>query len=282
MISIFDYTDYRKFLKDFYTHRKSENSHFSYRYIARKVGFKSAGHFSQIIQGKANISLQLVKRFEEFLHLKKKETQYFELLVNFSQAKTHSIKTEFYERILKFNNDKKPKVLNPDQYEFYQKWYYAVIRDILSIYPFSGNFRKLASLVEPTIRTVEAKKTIALLERLRLITKGDDGTYRITDAIISGTGDGTSIAVSTYALQMLDRAKDAVEYIPGKERNISGVGFSVSQDTFEQIQKEIRDMRKRILFLVEKDPNPDRVYHCTFQLFPVSKKFSSLKEKEGK
>ncbi len=282
MISIFDYTDYRKFLKDFYTHKKSENSHYSYRYIAGKVGFKSAGHFSQIIQGKANISPYLVKRFAEFLRLKKKEAQYFELLVNFSQAKIHSIKTDYYERILEFNSDRKPKVLSPDQYEFYQKWYYAVIRDILSIYPFSGNFRKLASLVEPTISTAEAKKAIALLERLRLIQKDADDIYRVTDAIISGPVEGRSIAVSTYAIQMLDQAKDAIEFIPRNERNISGVGFSISEDTFEQIQREIRDMRKRILFLVEKDPNPDRVYHCTFQLFPVSKKFSSLKKEEEK
>ena len=43
-----------------------------------------------------------------------------------------------------------------------------------------------------------------------------------------------------------------------------------------------RSLKERRGLLVEKDPDPDRVYHCTFQLFPVSKKFSSNEKKEEK
>lgn len=49
MVDIFCYTDYRKFLFDFYEAKKRSTPHFSHRYVAQKVGFSSSGFFSKII-----------------------------------------------------------------------------------------------------------------------------------------------------------------------------------------------------------------------------------------
>ena len=47
MIEPFEYLNYRKLLKDLYDERKAVNSNFSYRFIAQKVGFASAGFFTR-------------------------------------------------------------------------------------------------------------------------------------------------------------------------------------------------------------------------------------------
>ena len=57
-MNLFAYSDYRLLLKDMYQERKRREPKFSYRYIALHAGFKSAGFFSQIIQGKSNISMR--------------------------------------------------------------------------------------------------------------------------------------------------------------------------------------------------------------------------------
>ena len=66
MKSVFEYTDYRKCLKDYYEAKRAENKAVSHRFIAERVGFKSGGHFSQIISGKANISITFIEKFITF------------------------------------------------------------------------------------------------------------------------------------------------------------------------------------------------------------------------
>lgn len=280
MVNIFDYTNYRLFLKDFYKEKKKKNPNFSYRYIAQKVAFKSAGHFTQIINGQANISTHLITRFCKFLKLKKREIEYFELLVAFDQAKTLEEKRHFYERIVNFK-EVSAKILSPEQYEFYTKWYYAVIRDILSTYEFTGDYRELAKIVIPAISTAEAEKTIKLLLKLGLICINDKGVHEVTDAFISANPEEQAVVLSGYARQMIDRAKEAVDLLPREERIVSWSGFSVSKRTFELIAEEIRATRKRIRALVSEDKSPNRVYHFNTQFFPVSREIKhSTKRKE--
>ncbi len=45
MKSVFEYTDYRLFLQDYYNDKKAANKAFSHRFIADRVGFKSGGSF---------------------------------------------------------------------------------------------------------------------------------------------------------------------------------------------------------------------------------------------
>ena len=42
-ISIFDYTDYRRYLSDYYYKCKRVSKAFSYRYFAKKAGVNSVG-----------------------------------------------------------------------------------------------------------------------------------------------------------------------------------------------------------------------------------------------
>jgi len=106
MNSVFEYTDYRKFLADFYSFKKSANKSFSHRFVQEKIGFKSAGHFSQILSGRANISLIYIEKIVEFLKLNKKEASYFQNMVMFNQSKIHEEKRRYFEKInaaLNFN-----------------------------------------------------------------------------------------------------------------------------------------------------------------------------------
>jgi uncharacterized protein (TIGR02147 family) len=80
MISVYDYFDYRKLLRDLYSGWKTDNPRFSYRYIGSKVGFTSAGFFSKILQGKVNISLTTAIEFTKLFKFRKQETHYFEVL----------------------------------------------------------------------------------------------------------------------------------------------------------------------------------------------------------
>ena len=59
-ISIYDYTDFRKFLRDRYKEKKAALKGFTYEYIAAKSGFKSPGYFSQILKGTTRLTDRLI------------------------------------------------------------------------------------------------------------------------------------------------------------------------------------------------------------------------------
>ena len=268
-LNIFEYSDYRQYLKDHYELQKSFDPQFTYRYIAERVGFKSAGHFTQILKGLINISSSMAASFIDFLKLNKREADYFELLVRFDQAKTHTEKRRYFEQMTKFK-ELKIATLDPSQYEYYDKWYYVAVREVLSCCPFKGDFAALAKKVKPSISPSEAKKAIVLLERLGLIKKDSDGIYKKTTASVSAVPLGGSIAITNQALQTMRLAQEALDRFPKDQRSISGVAFSVSRKTFESLQEEIRNFRKRILDLAQADSHPEAVYQFNVQVFPLS------------
>ena len=270
MIDIFDYFNYRKLLKDLYNARKAANPLFSYRLIGSKVGFSSAGFFTKILQGKANISLKIALEFAKLFKLKKHELHYFEMLVQFNQAKSHDEKKYFFEKLISMKQVK-GKNLVPEQYELFSRWYYVVIRELIDFHPFYGDYKELASMVVPAIKEAEAKKAIMTLEKLGLIAKNPDGYYEHTDAIISTGDEWKSIAVQNFQTETAELAKHAILNIPKQERDISTLTVSISSKTLESIRERLKKLRRELLELARADGFADRVHQINIHVFPVSR-----------
>ncbi|HKP95605.1 MAG TPA: TIGR02147 family protein [Fibrobacteria bacterium] len=269
MVNIFDYIDYRQYLRDAYAERRAESAKFSYRYIAGKVGFASPGFFANVLAGKKDISLKLVLKFADLFRLGRKEKDYFEALVLFTKATGTSEKKEYLDRLLAMRGPGVKKV-EAHQWEYFEKWHHTAVRELIALRPFRGDFRALAAMVNPPITVPEARKSIELLERLGLIRKGMDGSYERTDAAISA-GDAISQAlISAYQVQAMDLAKYAMDNLPSGTRNFSTLTMSVSAPTYEAMLEELRGFRRRLLEMAEKSEDVDRVYQMNFHVFPLT------------
>jgi len=267
--NIFEYIDYRRYLRDAYDERRKESSKFSYRFIAGKVGFSSPGFFANVLSGKKDISLKLVLKFAELFKLGRKEREYFETLVLFNKSTGASEKKEYLDRLLALRGTR-VKSVEAHQWEYFEKWHHAVVRELIALKPFRGDFRALAAMMNPTITVPEARKSIELLERLGLIRKGSDGIYERTDAAISA-GDAISKAlIGAFQLQAIDLAKYAMESLPSGTRNFSTLTMSVSGATYEAMLEELRAFRRRLLDMAQESENVDRVYQMNFHVFPLS------------
>jgi uncharacterized protein (TIGR02147 family) len=271
MNSIFSYTDFRKFLADYYHEKKALRKSFSYRYIAGKVGFKSAGHFTQIITGKANISIVLIERFAEFLKLKKREAEYFQALVLFNQARNHEDKKRCFDKMTSFR-EATVRIVDANQYEFYDKWYYTAVHELLDFYLFNGDYKELGRQIEPSISPAEAQKAIELLVDLGFIKQDGNGYFRKTSAAITTGKSASSLAVNSFVLNALKLSAEAIDRFPRDERNLSWLTMSLSQESYAAIVEELRTFRRRALDIASHDPTANRVYQFNFQIFPLSKK----------
>jgi uncharacterized protein (TIGR02147 family) len=273
-VSIYDYTDYRLYLRNYYEEQKAKNPAFSYRYFARKAGFNSSGLYKDIVDGRTGITRSLVLRFATAMKLSPKQQEYFEIMVYFNEAKTVEEKKLYFERLIKYHNSKAFRV-DAGQYEYYSKWYYIAVRELLAIGNFNDDYAAIAQALNPTIRQEHAKKATEVLKRLGLIQKNKDGYYKAIEKILTTGPEIKSLGIANFQKNMMDMAKEALDRHPAKHRNISTVTFSVSAQTYDDIKAELDACRKRILGMVERSEKEDRVCQLNMQLFPLTR----IKEK---
>lgn len=270
MISVFDYTDFRKFLRDRFAESKSCDKTFTYRRLAALAGFKSAGFFTQVLKATTNLSEAMIPRIAVAFGLQKREASYFGWMVRYNQSPSHEEKKYCFVRMATFKKAR-VRTVDPESYDFYDKWYYSAIRAVLHYYPFDGgDYKTLARKVVPSISPAEARRAVGVLERLGFIAKGPDDAYVLTGKHITTGFDTESIIINNFVTNTLDIAKDAFYRFPKEKRNFSALTLSVSDEGYKKIVERCTEFRKAIVDIVKDDSRIDRVYQVNLQVFPLS------------
>ncbi len=268
MPRVYDFVDYRIFMAHWLKDKQQENPQFSLRAWALKLSM-SPGFMTRVMQGHRNISSRVCLQIAQSCHLSKKETEYFELLVQYNQAASLEEQRHFFERLRGYKQSHIRQITS-DQYEFYQKWYHTAILELLHLVRFDGDFAALSKLLIPKITIAEAKSSIALLERLGLIAVQEDKTYQPTDALISTGYDAHALAVYAFQQEMLRLAREGYFRFKPEQRSYSTLTLSVSEEDYRLILEELRAFRKRILQIAAQPSVSGKVFQFNFQVFPLS------------
>ena len=273
---VFEYLDYREFLKDYYNSKKEANPAFSLRVFSDKIGFKAKDFISRVMSGSKNLSDQSISKVAAGLRLGKHETEFFTGLVKFNQAETTEDRNTAFEemqaalKVARFAE--KQHVLGHAQYMVYSHWRHLTVRSLIGMFGFNGDYETLAKQVRPHITAEEAKKSVQLLEECELIKKDKSGKYVLTENSIT-TGDRTSkLALRGYHQHCLKLAADSIDRDPPGSRHISGLTLGISQEGYERIVERINAFRKEIALIAEEDQNSDKVFQLEFAMFPVGGK----------
>lgn len=270
MVRIFDYYDYRAYLETYYRVRKESEKSFSYRYIQQQVGI-DPGFLRKVFHGDRELSPKFVEPFIELLKLKRKEAQYFRAMVNYGRSKDKDIKEGYLKTMLQYHSVHCDKI-EKDQFEYFQKWYYAVIREILTWYNFKDDYKSLASVVYPSISLKQVKDAIAILKRLEFISPNSKGYYKPTSRFITTGNEWISSSVREFQKQTLSLAMEAIDKLPKEERDISTVTLTISQEGFRKVKAHIAECTNKILETVQQDTGVNQTFNLNFSIFPVSEK----------
>jgi hypothetical protein len=135
MNSVFNYVNYRRFLKDYYQQAKAEKKYFSYRYFSRRAGINSPNFLKVVIEGKRNLSSKTIDKFANALGLNRNEAMFFRRLVVFNQAKTASEKQESYIILREIANQMRQNSKSADFHGSFEKWYTNVVRELIADAP---------------------------------------------------------------------------------------------------------------------------------------------------
>lgn len=273
--SIFSYFDYRKFLNEYYQTRKENESHFSLRFFGRMVGIDGS-YLSKVMSEKRHIGDGYIKPILSYLKFDKNESEYFENLIYFNKAKTEEQRKLYFEKLLQL---KKAHVtcIEKYQYEFYNKWYYTALRNLLEFYEFrvdssEEEYAALGAQLSPPITMAQAKRGIHLLKRLNLIEYNESGKYILTDTVISTGESWKSLAISNFQEKTIALSGESLKRHEKSDRDISTLTMNMTEQEFMKLKEMIGNFRSSVINYISEAPNPDRVFQLNIQLIPLSKK----------
>jgi uncharacterized protein (TIGR02147 family) len=268
-VNIFTYTDFRKYLGDYYQARKKTDRKFSHRFIQEKTGVSSAGWFADVVKGRTNIHGSHIVKLAKLLQLRNSETDYFESMVLFGQSGTLEERTRYFHKMIAFK-EVRADMVGVDRLEFYSKWYHGAIRELLFFHPFRGDYAELARRLSPPIRQAEARDSVALLERLGFVEPNGLGGFKAKEATLKKDSSFPSVVMANFLKANMELAIESLDRYSKDERDISALTISLSDEAFARVKEEIRALRMRILALADVDVAPSKVYQCNFQFFPMS------------
>jgi uncharacterized protein (TIGR02147 family) len=272
IIDIFQFTNFRKYLDEYQAARVLTDPDFTRAGACVLLGLpKTRSYYNDIVKGK-KLSSRMIPKFVEVLGLNKKEARYFETLVNLDQAKTAMERNAFFEELLKQHPDSH-RILNEDAYEYYNHWYNSVLFTALEVVDVSDDLEPVQKLIFPKVSVGTLKRSLELLERLGFVRKNEDGFWKSCRESVSSGAYNNSDLVRQYQLQCFELSKQA---LLANNENPSDMGtftFSVSDDAFKAIAKEIQGLKARVRKIIAQDrKKATGVHQLNIHLFTTLKK----------
>jgi len=265
---VFEYLDYRVYLKDFYDERKERHGYFSYRYFGDKVGIDPS-YLLKVVLKSRHLSETSVPRVCAYCGLDGTEAEYFSTLVYFAKARSQSESKLLFEKLLS-TRYVKSRSLVEQQYEYFRIWYHPVVRSVLEYFDFKDDFALLGKQLSPPISAKEARASVRLLEQLALIRKNDEGRYRLTEMAVTTGEEWQSAAIAAFQEQTIRLSQEAVDRHGRQHRDISTVTMNINVADFEEIRERITEFRRSIISFVNDNTDPDRTYQLNIQFFPLT------------
>lgn len=267
---VFEYLDYRRFLADYYAHKKRQEYGFSYRVFARRAQCRSTNFPCLVIRGKRNLSRDMAMRFAEACELCDNAAAYFIDLVAFNQARTQREKEHWCSCLSRFKQFKRVHRITENQATYFGEWYIPATRELAARADFRADPKWIASALEPSITVSQARTALKTLAALGFLREAADGTVCRDQNLVSSGGPLGHHLVN-YHRTMLERASAAIESIPRDEREIASLTLCVSEQRLREIKQQLRSFRRELLQTAEQDDTPERVVQINFQLFPLSR-----------
>lgn len=272
-VSVFEYRDYRVFLKDWYRTAKQSRGSYSYRTFAKKAGFHSSNFMMLVIQGKRNLTEESLKKFLVGMNLNKQEQEFFRNLVFCNQSETHEDKIFYYQRLVLSKKFSQLKPIERQQYEYYSTWYHPVVRELVVSRGFDGTAEWISKRLSPSVTPAQISKSIELLEALGFIQKTGQNGWRQSSTIISTGPEIESVVVHNYHKSLLDLSKEVMGRLSTKYCDVSALTLGVKKERLSELRAKVREFRQEVLKMVSDDIEPEEVIQLNVQLFPVTKIF---------
>lgn len=277
---IYSYDNYVVFLKDYFGSLANEIKRFSYRAFSRKVGLQSPNLIGLVLQEKRTLSEENAEKIADGLGLKTRKRRYFLSLVAFNQTKGDEADV-FFKELIRIKKSSNFISVEEKQYRYYEKWYYAVVRELACMDYWGDDYSILGRSCSPSISAIEAERAVKLLLEIEMIREVDgfEGKYELVNENIISDKVPVHKKLGDRK-KWLENSVESLEKYGPDIRNTQYKTFSLLKEDYNKIVKIVDEANKKIDEIVNDTSGVNgkrEIYEFISNLFPVS----SIEKEKG-
>lgn len=268
MESLYQHTDYRTFLKEWFDGRKREGSPLSYRGLGRKVGI-DPGFLVHILQGSKHTAEASIPQWVAVLGLDAGQAAYFRELVLFTRARAAREISDRFQRLCQLRDMALGEV-QERQYRYYLDWRVPAIRVLLYTFPFRGDHADLARRLDPAITPDQAREAVDLLLELGLVSWTPEGVLEPITPFLTSGNRWKEHAARAFQDQTLELARRSLQVHPATRREVSTLTLAIPASELVTLQEMVRAFRQSVLQWTAGLDSSDTVVQVNIAAFPLS------------
>lgn len=267
---IFQYHEYRVFLRDQLRHLKS-SQRISLRQVAKRSGV-SESYISMVISGQRRLSEDQLKKLVPALQLERSEASYLSWLIEVVDAVSPEAQLEALKKIQRFRGYQNLNPLEIETYKYLEHWYHVAIRELAQVTGFDPDPKWVQAALRYKVGLPEIKEALNFLVEHKFLQRDAHGRLSKPDKLVQCKTGVLKAALTKFHTEMLTLAAQSISEIDSEERNISAFTTALPAEVVPEAKRILEEARQKIVELAQKSGPGNTVYHFGFLAFPLSHK----------
>lgn len=275
-----DYMNYRQFLADFYKFKRQASKGalraYNYAVFSAAANIKSPNYLKMIIEGKRNLSDDMIGKFGKALGFNKENTEEFRLLVQFTQATDPADRNMFLKKLSEHRVGVKLKSGEIDRKSFEKvpNWVAWIVYAMVDQDGVSFDTASLKKLLRGKASEDEIETSLnSMLASGDLRRDEVTGELKKARNLTESPEDIPVALVRKLQSQLMYLGLESLYQDQPQDREFGTLTMSLTKTEFEEIKFKLRQMRKSINkdnSIARMKTKGERVYQLNIQLFPVT------------
>jgi uncharacterized protein (TIGR02147 family) len=261
---VFDYENYREFLRDMIKWWSSEDEKYSLRWFSRRLGFSSPSMLSMSLSGQRTLPVEKLTPLTDALRLLADEAEYLRIMYEIEHCKDDRER----ERLQSVRRDRFEggafHDVDPQSYELYASWHLPAIREMVAFPDFKADPFWLSERLG--ITPIEARDGLLTLLRIGQV-KVENGRYIRSSPSVQPQNPPD--LVIEYTKKHIKKS-GAIFDIDRQDRYVNTLTVAVSKETFDKIPAILSRVIAEIDSLAEKDSARTDLAQVNVQFYSVT------------
>lgn len=281
--NVFNFSDYRSFLKTYAHERKSSQAQWALATWARKLGLGATTSLTMVLNGQREPGKEMLSKLVTYFKFAEKEKAYFESLVKLSKYNDDpKVKALLMEHLASLSPQKNFALLDSKTFEIISKVLYYTLRQMVMLPHFCEDPAKIKSLLRFQATEGQIAKALTTLEEVGLFERQGERLVR-TNIKTTTQNDVASEAVRRFHKEAIELGLNALDEVDVVEREFQTLTLNIKLSDIPKAKELIRNFKIKFDQEIETQAG-DSTYLFSMQLFPLTKnpEIKNVKNKERK
>jgi uncharacterized protein (TIGR02147 family) len=270
-VNLFEYLDFRLYMRDYYLMRKHLNPHYSYQYITQKYNLGSRSHFYDVLHGRVLTAKYLAKYLLIFEFNSEREKEYFSALVHYNQSSSREDQEKAFATMVRSSEKLRTMSLDGQSISLFSHWYLPIIYQAMEIYSGQSSLDEIYSGCSVHISENEFLTGVQLLKENNWISYQENAGWQLRHHHLRLDKRDNNIFLQNYHYSLLEEGRK--HYLNKEEgQNLLSVSVGIEKEQLGEVQKILKEAQQKISLLSRKNDKGEELWQVNIQLFQLWQK----------